>query len=116
MGMNGIVAPATIGRRRRSAPARNTKQVGVAFFGDGASASPHSGAVRSCANLKLPVIFVAENSFKYGRPDGHHGAAEKNHRVPKGLDILIAWTATTSRRSTPRRRKPSSGRAGKGRR
>jgi acetoin:2,6-dichlorophenolindophenol oxidoreductase subunit alpha len=68
MGMNGIVGASyymAAGAALR-AMVRGTKQVSVAFFGDGAAASPYYfSAVRSCANQKIPVIFVAENNFQY---------------------------------------------------
>lgn len=68
MGMNGIVGASyylAAGAARR-AQIKGTKQVAVAFYGDGAAASPYYfSAVRSCANYKIPVIFVAENNFTY---------------------------------------------------
>lgn len=68
MGMNGIVGASyymAAGAALR-AMVRGTKQVAVAFFGDGAAASPYYfSAVRSCANMKIPVIFVNENNFQY---------------------------------------------------
>ena len=68
MGMNGIVGASfymAAGAALRGM-IRGTKQVGVAFFGDGAAASPYYfSAVRSCRNLDIPVIFVNENNFQY---------------------------------------------------
>ena len=68
MGMNGIVGASfymTAGAALRGM-VRGTKQVGMAFFGDGAAASPYYfSAVRSCANHKIPVLFVNENNFQY---------------------------------------------------
>jgi pyruvate dehydrogenase E1 component alpha subunit len=68
MGMNGIVGGSfylTAGAALR-AKVRGTKQLAVAFFGDGASASPYYfSAIRSCANYKIPVLFVNENNFTY---------------------------------------------------
>lgn len=68
MGANGIVGASfylAAGAAYR-ATVRGTKQVAVAFYGDGAAASPYYfSAVRSCANYKVPVIFVAENNFTY---------------------------------------------------
>jgi TPP-dependent pyruvate/acetoin dehydrogenase alpha subunit len=91
MGMNGIVGASyymAAGAAIR-ARVRNTKQVGVAFFGDGASASPYYfSAVRSCANLKLPVIFVAENNFQYmGVPMAITVPTRYITEYTKGLDI-----------------------------
>ena len=68
MGMNGIVGASfymAAGAALRGM-IRGTKQVAVAFFGDGAAASPYYfSAVRSCKNLSIPVIFVNENNFQY---------------------------------------------------
>ena len=68
MGMNGIVGASyymAAGAALR-AMVRDTKQVAIAFFGDGAAASPYYfSAVRSCANMRIPVIFVNENNFQY---------------------------------------------------
>ena len=68
MGMNGIVGASfymAAGAALRGM-IRGTKQVAVAFFGDGAAASPYYfSAVRSCKNLDIPVIFVNENNFQY---------------------------------------------------
>ena len=122
MGMNGIVGASyymAAGAAIR-ARVRNTKQVGVAFFGDGASASPYYfSAVRSCANHKIPVIFVNENNFQYmGVPMAFTVPTKYIREYTQDSAFRISWsTATTSRRCTPRRRKPSSGRGpGKGRR
>ncbi len=68
MGMNGIVGASfymAAGAALRGM-IRGTKQVAVAFFGDGGAASPYYfSAVRSCKNLNIPVIFVNENNFQY---------------------------------------------------
>ena len=91
MGMNGIVGASYYMAAGAAIRARvkNTKQVGVAFFGDGASASPYYfSAVRSCANLKLPVIFVAENNFQYmGVPMAITVPTKYITEYTKGLDI-----------------------------
>ena len=91
MGMNGIVGASYYMAAGAAIRARvkNTKQVGVAFFGDGASASPYYfSAVRSCANLKLPVIFVAENNFQYmGVPMALTVPTKYITEYTKGLDI-----------------------------
>jgi len=67
MGMNGIVGASfylAAGAAIRGR-IRGTKQVAVAFGGDGAAASPYYfSAVRSCTNYKIPVIFVIENNFQ----------------------------------------------------
>src|SRR5437016_7330711 len=68
MGMNGIVGASfymAAGAALR-ARVRGTKQVAVAFFGDGGANSPYYfSAIRSCTNYKVPVIFVNENNFQY---------------------------------------------------
>lgn len=68
MGMNGIVGASfylAAGAAIR-AQVRGTRQVSVSFYGDGAANSPYYfSAIRSCANYKIPVVFVAENNFTY---------------------------------------------------
>jgi TPP-dependent pyruvate/acetoin dehydrogenase alpha subunit len=91
MGMNGIVGASyymAAGAAIR-AQVRGTTQVGVAFFGDGASASPYYfSAVRSCANQKVPVIFIAENNFQYmGVPMALTVPTKYISEYTKGLDI-----------------------------
>ena len=68
MGSNGIVGASFYMAAGAAihGKVRGTKQVGVAFFGDGASASPYYfSAARSCTNYKLPVLFVLENNFQW---------------------------------------------------
>ena len=68
MGMNGIVGASyyMAAGAALHAMVKGTRQVSVAFFGDGAAASPYYfSAVRSCANQKVPVIFVNENNLQY---------------------------------------------------
>jgi TPP-dependent pyruvate/acetoin dehydrogenase alpha subunit len=91
MGMNGIVGASfymAAGAALRSM-VRGTKQVSVAFFGDGASASPYYfSAVRSCANQKIPTIFVNENNFQYmGVPMAFTVPTKYISEYTKGLDI-----------------------------
>jgi TPP-dependent pyruvate/acetoin dehydrogenase alpha subunit len=91
MGMNGIVGASyymAAGAALRGM-VRGTKQVAVAFFGDGAAASPYYfSAVRSCANLKIPVIFVNENNFQYmGVPMAVTVPTKYIVDYTKGLDI-----------------------------
>jgi TPP-dependent pyruvate/acetoin dehydrogenase alpha subunit len=91
MGMNGIVGASyymAAGAALR-AQVRGTKQVAVAFFGDGAAASPYYfSAVRSCANQKIPVIFVNENNFQYmGVPMALTVPTKYVSEYTKGLDI-----------------------------
>jgi len=91
MGMNGIVGASyymAAGAALRGM-VRGTKQVAVAFFGDGASASPYYfSAVRSSANHKVPVIFVNENNFQYmGVPMAQTVPTKYISEYTKGLDI-----------------------------
>ncbi|MGE3508644.1 MAG: thiamine pyrophosphate-dependent dehydrogenase E1 component subunit alpha [Vicinamibacterales bacterium] len=91
MGMNGIVGASyymAAGAAMR-AMVKGTKQVSVAFFGDGASASPYYfSAVRSCANMKVPVIFVNENNLQYMHvPMAQTAPTKYISEYTKGLDI-----------------------------
>lgn len=91
MGMNGIVGASyymAAGAALR-AMVRGTKQVSVAFFGDGASASPYYfSAIRSCANTGAPVIFVNENNLQYmGVPMAFTVPTKYVSEYTKGLDI-----------------------------
>ncbi len=91
MGMNGIVGASyymAAGAALRGM-VRGTGQVGVAFFGDGASASPYYfSAIRSCANHKIPAIFVNENNFQYmGIPMASTVPTKYISEYTKGLDI-----------------------------
>jgi acetoin:2,6-dichlorophenolindophenol oxidoreductase subunit alpha len=91
MGMNGIVGASyymAAGAALR-AMVRGTNQVAVAFFGDGAAGSPYYfSAVRSSANLKVPVIFVNENNFQYmGVPMAITAPTKYIAEYTKGLDI-----------------------------
>ena len=91
MGMNGIVGASfylAAGAALR-ALVRGTKQVAVAFFGDGGANSPYYfSAIRSCANYKIPVIFVCENNFQYmGIPMATVTPTKYICEYTKGLDI-----------------------------
>ena len=91
MGMNGIVGASfymAAGAALRGM-VRGTKQVGVAFFGDGAAASPYYfSAIRSCANHKVPCLFVNENNFQYmGVPMALTVPTKYVSEYTKGLDI-----------------------------
>ncbi len=108
MGMNGIVGASyylAAGAAIRGM-VRGTKQVGVAFFGDGAANSPYYfSAIRSCANYKIPTIFVNENNFQYmGVPmatvvptryisDYTRGLGIPHH-VVDGNDVSAVYAAT----------------------
>lgn len=91
MGMNGIVGASyyMAAGAALHALAKGTKQVSVAFFGDGASASPYYfSAVRSSVNQKLPVIFVAENNFQYmGIPMARTVPTKYIAEYTKGFDM-----------------------------
>ncbi len=91
MGMNGIVGASyymAAGAAMR-AMVRGTKQVSIAFFGDGAAASPYYfSAIRSCANLKVPCIFVNENNLQYMHvPMASTSPTKYISEYTKGLDI-----------------------------
>ena len=91
MGMNGIVGASfyMVAGAALRGMVRGTKQVGVAFFGDGAAASPYYfSAVRSCKNLNIPVIFVNENNFQYmSNPVANTAPTKYISEYTKGLDI-----------------------------
>lgn len=108
MGMNGIVGASyylAAGAAMRSM-VRGTKQVAVAFFGDGASNSPYYfSAIRSCTNYKIPVIFVNENNFQYmGVPmatvvptkyiSDYTRGLDIPHHVVDGNDVSAVYEAT----------------------
>jgi TPP-dependent pyruvate/acetoin dehydrogenase alpha subunit len=91
MGMNGIVGASfymAAGAAIRSM-VQKTNQVAVAFFGDGASASPYYfSAIRSCANQKVPTVFVNENNFQYMQvPMAFTVPTKYISEYTKGLDI-----------------------------
>jgi TPP-dependent pyruvate/acetoin dehydrogenase alpha subunit len=91
MGMNGIVGASfymAAGAAIRSM-VQKTNQVAVAFFGDGASASPYYfSAIRSCANQRVPCVFVNENNFQYmGVPMALTVPTKYISEYTKGLDI-----------------------------
>jgi TPP-dependent pyruvate/acetoin dehydrogenase alpha subunit len=108
MGSNGIVGASfylAAGAALRGR-IRGTKQVGVAFYGDGAAASPYYfSAVRSCANLKLPVVFVNENNFTFmgvamalTAPTKYISEYTRGldipHHVVDGNDVTAVYAAT----------------------
>jgi TPP-dependent pyruvate/acetoin dehydrogenase alpha subunit len=109
LGMNGIVGASfymAAGAALR-AQVLGTQQVAVAFFGDGASASPYYfSAVRSSTNLNLPVIFFAENNFQYMGipmartvPTKYIAEYTKGlgipHHIVDGNDVTAVYHATT---------------------
>jgi TPP-dependent pyruvate/acetoin dehydrogenase alpha subunit len=91
MGMNGIVGASyyMAAGAALHAMVRGTQQVAVAFFGDGAIASPYYfSAVRSCANDNIPCIFFAENNFQYmAIPMARTSPTKYLSEYTKGLDI-----------------------------
>jgi TPP-dependent pyruvate/acetoin dehydrogenase alpha subunit len=91
LGMNGIVGASyymAAGAALRGM-VRGTRQVAVAFFGDGAAASPYYfSAIRSCVNQTIPCIFVNENNFQYmSNPVGNTVPTKYVSEYTKGLDI-----------------------------
>lgn len=67
LGMNGIVGASwyIAAGAAYGALVKKTKQVAVAFGGDGAANSAYYfSAVRNATMMKLPVIFVIENNFQ----------------------------------------------------
>jgi TPP-dependent pyruvate/acetoin dehydrogenase alpha subunit len=68
LGMNGIVGASfyiATGAAYGAGLVRKTKQVAVAFAGDGAANSVYYfSAVRNAVNYNLPVIYVIENNFQ----------------------------------------------------
>ncbi len=67
LGMNGIVGASwyIAAGAAYGAMVRKSKQVAVAFGGDGAANSAYYfSAVRNAQNMKIPVIFVIENNFQ----------------------------------------------------
>jgi acetoin:2,6-dichlorophenolindophenol oxidoreductase subunit alpha len=67
LGMNGIVGASwyIAAGAAYGALVRKSKQVAVAFGGDGAANSVYFfSAVRNAQNMKLPAIFVLENNFQ----------------------------------------------------
>lgn len=67
LGMNGIVGASfyIAAGAAYSAVVRKTKQVAIAFAGDGAANSVYYfSAVRNATMYKLPAIFVIENNFQ----------------------------------------------------
>ena len=108
MGSNGIVGASfylAAGAAIR-AKVRGTKQVAVAFFGDGASGSPYYfSGIRNSTNHKLPVIFVNENNFNH---QGVHMATTVPtkyisdytkglgipHHLVDGNDVTAVYAAT----------------------
>lgn len=91
MGMNGIVGASyyMAAGAALHGIVRGTDQVAVAFYGDGATASPYYfSAVRSCMNENLPVVFVAENNFQYmSVPVARHSPTKYLAEYTKGLGI-----------------------------
>lgn len=108
LGMNGIVGAShymAAGAALR-AQVLGSQQVSVAFYGDGAAASPYYfSAVRSATNMKLPVLFVAQNNFQYmgipmARTVPTKFVAEYTkglgipHHIVDGNDVTAVYAAT----------------------
>jgi TPP-dependent pyruvate/acetoin dehydrogenase alpha subunit len=91
-----------------SAKVRRTKQVAIAFFGEGGASI---GALHEAMNLaaiwKLPVIFVCENNgysqstpFEYAVAVPHVADRAAAYAMPgvivDGQDVCAVWEATTA--------------------
>ncbi|NQT58746.1 MAG: thiamine pyrophosphate-dependent dehydrogenase E1 component subunit alpha [Bacteroidetes bacterium] len=83
LGANGIVGggiPIAVGAAYSSAKIRHTKQVVVAFFGDGAT---NEGTFHESMNMasawNLPVLFVCENN--------QFGVSTRINRVTRNVDL-----------------------------
>jgi TPP-dependent pyruvate/acetoin dehydrogenase alpha subunit len=91
MGMNGIVGASwyPAAGAAYAAKIRGTKQVAVAFGGEGASNSPYYfSAVRNATNYKLPVIFVIENNmYQISIPAKSNIVGGQASQYAKGLNI-----------------------------
>ncbi len=107
MGADGIVGPghliaagAAFGIR-----ARGSKQVSVAFGGDGTYATPHfHSALNNAALLKLPFVYVLENNlyhqyahYSFSCPMKDIADAAQTYRIPgvivDGQDVLQVYNA-----------------------
>lgn len=84
LGANGIVSggiPIAVGAAYGAAKIRNTDQVALAFFGDGATnEGQFSEALTISSAWKLPVIFVCENNF--------FGVSTRLGRITPSEDIV----------------------------
>jgi TPP-dependent pyruvate/acetoin dehydrogenase alpha subunit len=91
MGMNGIVGASwyPAAGAAYAAKIRGTKQVAVAFGGEGASNSPYYfSAVRNATNYKLPVVFVIENNmYQISIPAKSNIVGGQASQYAKGLGI-----------------------------
>ena len=92
MGMNGIVGASyymAAGAALRAHGARTPSRWRWRSSATAPSASPYYfSAIRSCANLKMPVIFVNENNFQYmGVPMALTVPTKYISEYTKGLDI-----------------------------
>ena len=107
MGADGMIGPghviaagAAFGIR-----ARGSKQVSVAFAGDGTYATPHfHSALNNAALLKLPFVYVLENNlyhqyahYSYSCPMKDIADAAKTYRIPgvvvDGQDVMQVYNA-----------------------
>ncbi len=93
LGMNGIVGASWFiaAGAGYAAKVRGTKQVAVAFAGDGATNSMYFfNAVRNAALYKLPALFVIENNFQnVGVPMAVTTPTKYNSEYAKGLGIPV---------------------------
>lgn len=108
LGMNGIVGASwyIAAGAAYGALIRGTKQVAVAFGGDGASNSPYYfSALRNAYNYKLPMIAVVENNEWQitipqwsNVPGGESAAYTRGLPIPSvtvdGTDLAAVYAAT----------------------
>jgi TPP-dependent pyruvate/acetoin dehydrogenase alpha subunit len=89
LGANGIVAggiPIAVGAAYGAAKIRETDQVAVAFFGDGASnEGPFHEACNMAAAWSLPVVFACENNL--------YGVGTRLGRVSASEDVVARASA-----------------------
>lgn len=108
MGADGIVGPGGVvgAGGAFGIRAKGTKQVVVAFGGDGHYATPHfHSALNNAALLKLPFIYLIENNlyhqyahYSYSTPIKDIAAAAATYRIPgvvvDGQDVLAVFNVT----------------------
>lgn len=107
MGADGMVGPGHLlaAGTAFGIRARGSKQVSVAFGGDGTYATPHfHSALNNAALLKLPFIYVIENNlyhqyahYSYSCPMKDIADAARTYRIPgvvvDGQDVMQVYNA-----------------------
>lgn len=108
LGMNGIVGASwyIAAGGAYAAKVRGTKQVAIAYGGDGAANSPYYfSALRNALNYKLPMVAVVENNFwqiaipmASNVPGGQTSTYTKGLPIPSvtvdGNDVAQVFAAT----------------------